>query len=84
MQALKLDPSPQQRVRLTLELGDKLLALEREPEAYDYYQALLVKCPDYPEKLMLTKKLLALAQKLNKKADADKYEAEIKTLSAMK
>src|SRR5207249_2348161 len=30
-QALKLSPSPQQRIRLMLTLGEKLAALEREP-----------------------------------------------------
>ena len=80
-QALQLDPSPQQRVRLLLTLGDKLLAQERTQEAYDDYQKLLHECPDYPDKLAICRKLLTLAQKLDKKEDAAQFEAEINRLA---
>jgi len=37
---LNLKPSPQQRIRVTLELGRKSCArLSKEEEAYDYYVA---------------------------------------------
>jgi hypothetical protein len=80
-QALKLDPSPQQRVRLRLTLAEKLIALDRQQEAYEHYQQLLREFPGYPDKLTLYRKLLPLAQKLDKKADAEKYEAEITRLT---
>ncbi len=80
-EALKLDPSPQQRVRLRLTLGEKLMALERDQEAYEDYQKLLEEFPDYPGKLTVYQRLLLIAQKLNKKTDAEKYEAEIRSLS---
>ena len=80
-QALGLDPTPQQRVRLRLTLAEKLLALDRQPEAYAEYQKLLDERPDYPDQLGLYRKLLPLSQKLDKKADAEKYEAEITRLS---
>jgi uncharacterized protein (TIGR03790 family) len=80
-QALGLDPTPQQRVRLRLTLAEKLLALDRQPEAYAEYQKLLDGSPNYPDQLGLYRKLLPLAQKLDKKADAEKYEAEITRLS---
>ena len=80
-QALALDPSPQQRIRLLLTLAEKLPALDRAPEAYADYQKLLHEFPNYPDKLTLYRKLLPLAQKLDKKADAEKYEAEINRLS---
>ena len=80
-QALGLDPTPQQRVRLLLTLAEKQLALDRPREAYEDYQKLLHEFPDYPDKLALYRKLLPLAQKLDKKADAERYEAEIKRLS---
>lgn len=79
--ALSLNPSPQQRVRLLLTLAEKLLALNRTQEAYDDYQKLLEQCPDYPDQLGVYKKLLPLAHKLEKKADAEKFEAEINRLS---
>jgi tetratricopeptide (TPR) repeat protein len=80
-QALQLDTSPQQRVRLLLTLAEKLATLERQQEAYEDYQKLLQEFPDYPDKLAICRKLLALAQKLGKKADAEQYEAEISRLS---
>jgi uncharacterized protein (TIGR03790 family) len=80
-QALALDPSPQQRVRLRITLADELLALDRQPEAYEDYQKLLREVPDYPDQLTIFAKLLSLAQKLDKKADVQKYEAEINRLA---
>jgi uncharacterized protein (TIGR03790 family) len=80
-QALQLDPSPQQRIRLLLTLGEKLLAQERTQDAYEDYQKLLHEFPDYPDKLAICRKLLHLAQKLDKKADAENYQAEINRLS---
>jgi hypothetical protein len=79
--ALELDPSPQQRIRLLLTLGERLLALDHTQEAYEAYQRLLHECPDYPDKLGIYRKLLPLAQKLERKADAEKCEAEINRLS---
>ena len=81
-EALKLEPSLQQRLRLLLTVGEKLSGLEREAEAYENYQTLVQTFPEYPDKITIYKKLLSLAQKLNKKADAEKYEAEIKRLSS--
>jgi uncharacterized protein (TIGR03790 family) len=80
-EALKLGPTPQQRVRVTLEMGEKLASLDREHEAYESYQALLKNVPDYPEKLMVLKKLVTLGEKLKRKGDVDVYQAEINKLS---
>jgi uncharacterized protein (TIGR03790 family) len=80
-QALQLETSPQQRVRLLLTLAEELPALDGQQEAYEDYQKLLQEFPDYPDKLAICRKLLPLAQKLGKKADAEQYEAEISRLS---
>ena len=80
-QALGLDPTPQQRVRLRLALGERLLAVDRPLDAYEDYQKLLRENPTYPDQLGLCRKLLPLAQKLDKKADAEKYETEINRLA---
>jgi uncharacterized protein (TIGR03790 family) len=80
-EALGLNPSPQQRVRVTLELGEKLREQNKEDEAYDYYVALLKNCPNYPSKRDIVQRILPLAKKLNKSADVEKYEAELKNLS---
>src|SRR6266403_1962511 len=82
-EALNLKPSPQQRIRVTLELGEKLRALSKEEEAYDYYVAVLKESPDFPGKRDIVQKLLPLARKMNKSADVQKYEAELKNLSAL-
>jgi uncharacterized protein (TIGR03790 family) len=82
-EALNLNPSPQQRIRVTLELGEKLRALNKEEDAYDFYAAMLKDCPDYPNKRDIVQRLLPLARKMNKSADAEKYEAELKNLSAL-
>jgi len=79
--ALELDPSPQQRVRLMLTLAEKLVGLEREPEAYEVYRRFLQEFTDYPDKLAIYRTIAPLARKLNKE-DAAKYEAEIERLTA--
>jgi uncharacterized protein (TIGR03790 family) len=81
LQALRLNPSPQQRLRLRLTLGERLLALDRAAEAYDDYQQLLEENPRYPDKLSIYRQLLPLAQKLAKKSEAEGFEAEISRLS---
>jgi len=74
-QALSREPSPQQRVRLRLSLGERMLAHDQALEAYQNYQTLLMERPDYPDRLAIYRKLLALAQQLNKKVDAERYQA---------
>jgi len=75
--ALKLDPTPQQHIRLLLTLGEKLTTLDQTREALDYYEQLVQNFPNYPDKLMVYKKLLPLAQKLDQKDTVAKAEAEI-------
>jgi uncharacterized protein (TIGR03790 family) len=75
--ALKCEPSPQQRIRLRLTLGEKLAALSLDGDAYQNYQQMLEESPDYPDKLSIYHKLLPLAQKLAKKDDAEKYQRDI-------
>lgn len=76
-EALKLDPTPQQRLRLLLSLGEKLSSLNRPVEAYDAYQKLLQDYPDFPDKGAIYRALLAIAQKLDKKADIAVYQAAL-------
>jgi hypothetical protein len=76
-QALALDSSPEQRVRLRLTLGEKLADLDRPAEAYEDYRKLLEEDPGYPDKLAIYRRLLALARKLNKRTEAEHYEAAL-------
>ncbi|HSU57355.1 MAG TPA: hypothetical protein VLT36_25155, partial [Candidatus Dormibacteraeota bacterium] len=57
---------------------EKLGTLDQPAEAYEDYQRLLREAPDYPDRISVIKKLLPLARKLDKKADAEKYEQELK------
>jgi len=75
-QALKLDPSLQQRVRLTLNLAAKLTALDRGAEAADVYRDFLRDFPDYQDRIGVLRTALALARKLNR-PEASSYEEEI-------
>jgi uncharacterized protein (TIGR03790 family) len=63
--ALTRNPSPEQRIRIRLTLGEKLLAQNREADAIENYKQLLQESPDYPGKPSIEAKLAALEQKLN-------------------
>ena len=80
-QALTLHPTPQTAVRLTIELGDQLLASAREAEALKLYDDFLKNTPDYPAALALCQKMETLAEKLGEKNQAARYADEIKKLS---
>jgi uncharacterized protein (TIGR03790 family) len=61
--ALKLNPSPQQRIRLRLTLGEKLQAQARDAEAVENYQELFAEAPDYPGRDFIVNTLAALRVK---------------------
>jgi tetratricopeptide (TPR) repeat protein len=61
---LTLNPSPEQRIRIRLALGEKLPAQIREADAVENYKQLLKESPDYPGKPSIEAKLAALEQKL--------------------
>ncbi len=79
--ALKLDPSPEQRIRITLTLGSRLAASQRIQEAFDVYRQFLKDVPDYPDDLGVYRRLRELAQKLGDKTDAEKYAHEVSRLT---
>jgi len=63
-QALKLNPSLQQRIRLRLTLGTDLTTQNRAAEAADDYRQLLREAPDYPDKAKIEDLLVQLEPKL--------------------
>jgi tetratricopeptide (TPR) repeat protein len=81
-QALKLNPSPLQAVRLTLVLGDNLAASGKEEQALALYDAFLKGTPAYPDALALYRKMEPLAQKFHKETQAARYAEEIARLTA--
>lgn len=64
-QALKLNPSPQQRLRIRLTLGKKLIAQKRFADARQNYRALLDESPNYPGKTTIEDKIQWLEIKIN-------------------
>jgi uncharacterized protein (TIGR03790 family) len=81
-QALTLNPSPLQAVRLTLVLGDNLAASGHEEQALALYDAFLKGTPAYPDAVDLYRKMEFLAQKLQKNSQAERYAREIARLTA--
>ncbi len=63
--ALKDNASPQQKVRLTMKLCDRLLGANREPEALELLEHFARQTPDYADLLGLFTKMEALATKLH-------------------
>jgi uncharacterized protein (TIGR03790 family) len=74
-QALKLNPSPEQRIRIRLTLGKKLEEQGQDQDAFNNYETLLQESPNYPGKISIYQELLALARKLNKPDQIARYEA---------
>ena len=62
--ALKLKPSPQQKIRIRLTLGEKLAAQNRFADAAENYRALLAEAPDYPGRDSIDNKLKSLELKI--------------------
>jgi tetratricopeptide (TPR) repeat protein len=83
-EALQLQPSSQQKLRLLLTLGVKLSEAGDTAKAYQAYGNILKDFPAYADRLAILEKALPLARKLDKAADADKLEAEIKKLQPVK
>jgi cytochrome c-type biogenesis protein CcmH/NrfG len=61
---LKLNPSPQQRIRLRLTLGEKMLEQSRIAEAVDDYKQLLAESPDYPGHDSILNTIASLQKKI--------------------
>jgi uncharacterized protein (TIGR03790 family) len=80
-EALKRDPSPQQKKRLMLTLADRETALSRTERAFDLYQDFLKENYDYPDQLTIYRKLLPLAEALKKSEAAGRYQREIDRLT---
>jgi uncharacterized protein (TIGR03790 family) len=79
--ALQLDPSPQQKVRLTFSLATLFSSTDNTTELLALYDHFIKETPDYPDALSIYQKLEALASQLNKRSLAAAYAREIKKLT---
>jgi len=84
VRALRLKPSPQQRVHLQLAAGSLLGALEKEQDALELYQALLRENTDYPDMPAVYARMLPLARRVNDAALVEKCERESRRVSGGK
>ena len=80
-EALKLELTPQQKMRLLLSLGQKRSFFGPDEAAYQLYQTFLKEFPDYPDLLSVYKKSLPLAKRLKNQEAVELCEREIKRLS---
>jgi uncharacterized protein (TIGR03790 family) len=70
-QALDLNPSPQQRLRLRLALGEQLLLQNRDEEARDNYRKLLDENPAYAGRTGIANKVDAIEGRLTPPASTN-------------
>ncbi len=80
-EVLKLEPTPQQRIRVMLGLAQKRSVFGPQLAAFELYEKFLHDFPDYPDHIMIFQKLLPLALKLGKKEEAERCQQEIKRLT---
>ena len=78
--ALSLDPSPQQKLRLLLNLANRRTYFGANQAAYDFYRHILREFPDYADLLPIYQKMHLLAEKLERKEDAARWQQEIARL----
>jgi uncharacterized protein (TIGR03790 family) len=79
--ALKLNPTPQQRLRVSLILAPMQNTFGQGRQAYEIYQAIVRDNPDYPELLRIYQKILPLAQQYGKPGEAAEISNKIKELT---
>jgi len=78
--ALKLDPTPQQRIRLMLDLASRQTAKGDDRAAYETYRDFLKRFPDYEDPISINQSLADLAQKLHLDEEAKEYSRTVEKL----
>jgi tetratricopeptide (TPR) repeat protein len=82
--ALKLNPSPLQKVRLLLTIAEIELSLGRNQQAFDAYKQLVTDAPDYPNVRFICQQLADLARRLGKTEEAEKFAKQAEPAAAPK
>ncbi len=78
--ALRLKPSPQQKLRLLLTVARLCTAYSRDQQAYEAYEQLLREFPDYSDVLWVYERMLVLAQRLGNDPEVQRLQETIKGL----
>lgn len=71
--ALMLNPTPQQKIRLLLSIAEIQTSLGKSDGAYDAYHQLVTDAPDYPNARMIYRQLADLAGRLGKTEEAKSF-----------
>lgn len=82
-QALDLDPSPQQRIRLMLKLGDTLTAQNRLKEASNHWLKMLKEFPEYPGRSQVAVKLAEIESNLPSTPETNSISTTLRMLEQL-
>ncbi len=78
---LRLNPSPQQKMRLLLSLPRLLVNFRREQDGLNMFQAFLLEFPDYPDRLGYFQQLASLATDAGDTNELARARREIEALT---
>ena len=78
---MKRGPSPQQKIRLMLNVANRRTYFGNDQSAYNLYEQLTKEFPEYPDLLGIYQKLHTLAQKLERPEDVARWKREIDRLA---
>ncbi len=81
LEALKQNPSPQQRNRLTFQVVKLLDGENRKQESYQLLQDLLKTSPDYADLMAVYTRLSDLAETLQKPEESSKWKAMVQKVN---
>lgn len=78
--ALKLDPTPQQRIRVMLALAEGQIAKGDDRAAFEIYRAFLQRFPNYEDMISIYQSLANESQKLHLDAETKEYSRMVEKL----
>jgi hypothetical protein len=79
---LDLKPSPEQDIRLTLKIAEKLEAEKKDADALGMYKLLLKNHPDYPDAATLAENKNRISARLGKSAEPASAQTDLQKVSA--
>lgn len=79
--ALRLKPSPNEKLQLQFTLMQALARAERDPEALKIYEYFFAANPRYPDLIAFYQEALALAKKVRDSRLVERYESAIERLT---